>query len=269
MEDSLTLPERVLRRDRAILVSSLVGLAAIAWLYLVILAADMAVGDMQLMGMGKMDPGMMTMVMPMPWNSNTFLLMVMMWWIMMIGMMIPSAAPMILLFARVQRKNLPHEDPALRIILFTLAYLRLWLVFSVFATVLQWELGEWDLLLPVMKTTSVKLGALFFALAGLYQLTPLKQVCLRNCQAPLQFLTTHWRNGNGGAVHMGLHHGAYCVGCCWCLMLLLFVGGVMNLLWIATIAILVLIEKLLPPGRIFSWMSGVSLMCLALLLVLH
>ena len=263
MNDSATLAERVLRRDRAVLVAVLVGLTALAWIYLIVLAADMASGDMRLMGMGTMDPAMMTMIMPMAWDASTFVLMGLMWWIMMIGMMLPSAAPMILLFARVQRKNLPHENPALRITLFTASYLVLWLVFSVAATLLQWALGEWDLLLPAMRSASPMLGAAIFALAGLYQLTPLKHACLRSCQAPLQYLSHHWRHGTAGAVQMGLHHGAFCVGCCWALMLLLFVGGVMNLLWIAALAILVLIEKLLPPGPVFSRVSGIAMLGVA------
>ncbi|MCP4046970.1 MAG: DUF2182 domain-containing protein [Gammaproteobacteria bacterium] len=260
MADKLTVPERVLRKDRVILIISLIGLTGLAWLYLYLLAADMAAGDMRLMGMGKM--GVMTG--PMPWDGKTFLLMGLMWWIMMIGMMVPSAAPMILLFARVQRRNLPHENPALRITLFTLSYLLLWLLFSVGATWLQWWLSERVLLSPMMKTVNPWLGAVIFMLAGLYQLTPLKRACLAHCQAPLQFLTTHWRKGNTGALHVGLRHGAYCVGCCWSLMLLLFVGGVMNLLWIATIAMLVLVEKILPPGRSYKWISGTLLIFLAL-----
>lgn len=260
MSNALTVPERVLRKDRTLLTISLIVLTGLAWLYLYLLAADMAVGDMHLMGMGKMG----AMGRPMPWDGKTFLLMGLMWWIMMIGMMVPSAAPMILLFARVQRHNLPHENPALRITLFTISYLLLWLVFSVIATWLQWWLSERMLLSPMMKTVNPRMGTVIFVMAGLYQLTPLKQACLENCQAPLQFLTTHWRNGNTGALQMGLLHGAYCVGCCWSLMLLLFVGGVMNLLWIATIAIVVLVEKLLPSGSLYKWISGALLICLAL-----
>jgi predicted metal-binding membrane protein len=262
MSETLSVAERLMRRDRLMVVFSLFALTFLSWLYLFLLAGDMAQGDMRLMGMGRMAPEMLDMIMPMPWDTSTFVLMGLMWWIMMMGMMIPSAAPMILLYARVQRKNLPHENPVLRITLFTLGYLLLWLLFSVAATLLQWTLGEWELFLPAMKTTGVYTGALLFALAGLYQLTPLKLACLKNCQAPLQFLTTYWRNGNKGAVVMGMHHGAYCVGCCWCLMLLLFVGGVMNLLWIAAIAIIVLFEKLLP-GKYFSWTAGLLLLLMA------
>jgi predicted metal-binding membrane protein len=262
MSETLSVAERLMRRDRLMVVFSLFVLTFLSWLYLFLLAGDMAQGDMRLMGMGRMAPEMLDMIMPMPWDTSTFVLMGLMWWVMMVGMMIPSAAPMILLYARVQRKNLPHENPVLRITLFTLGYLLLWLLFSVAATLLQWTLSEWELFLPAMKTTGVYTGALLFALAGLYQLTPLKLACLKNCQAPLQFLTTCWRNGNKGAVVMGMHHGAYCVGCCWCLMLLLFVGGVMNLLWIAAIAIIVLLEKLLP-GKYFSWTGGLLLLLMA------
>ncbi|MEM9529991.1 MAG: DUF2182 domain-containing protein [Pseudomonadota bacterium] len=267
-EPALTASERLLRHDRRILILSLVGLTGLAWVYLVVVAADMAVGDMRLMGMGRMDPAMLTMLMPMPWDSTTVVLMGLIWWIMMVGMMVPSAAPMILLFAHVQRTNLPLENPALRITLFTGGYLALWLVFSGAATALQWVLGRWDLLLPVMKTQSALLAAGVFVLAGVYQFTPLKNACLARCQAPLTFLSQHWRKGNLGAWQMGLHHGAYCVGCCWGLMLLLFVGGVMNLLWIAAIAAWVLIEKLLLPGRIYTALSGSALLVGAALVYL-
>lgn len=265
MTVNLSLTERVLRKGTAILFVSLIGLTIISWLYIYLLAAEMAAGDMHLMGMGTMD----VIVNKIPWNLNTFLLMILMWWVMMVGMMIPSATPMILLFARVQRKNLPHEDPVLRIILFTSSYLFLWLLFSIVATWAQWFLSERALLSPMMKSTSSLLGAIIFAVAGLYQLTPFKQACLKHCQSPLQFLSAYWRNGNMGAVQMGIFHGAYCVGCCWCLMMLLFVGGIMNLLWIAAIAIFVLLEKILPHVGLYTRISGLGMLFLSLLFALR
>lgn len=253
--------ERLLKRDRGGVIASLIAVTLLAWVYLVILALDMATGDMSLMGMGRM-AGAVVME-PHPWSWVTFVLMALMWWVMMIGMMVPSAAPMILLFARVQRRSLPEENPGRRIGLFTLGYLLIWMVFSLGATVLQWWLGELALVSPMMASTSEMLGAAIFAGAGLYQLTPLKHACLAHCRAPIQFLSAQWRKGDLGAFYMGIHHGAYCVGCCWVLMALLFVGGVMNLLWIAVIAFFVLLEKLAPRGQWLARFSGAAMLGLA------
>jgi len=254
--------EAVLHRDRAIVVSVLVLLTTIAWIYLALTASGMARGDMRLMGIGVSMGGMhgaMSMS-AQPWTVTTFLLMLVMWWVMMVGMMIPSAAPMILIYARVQRKKLPDENPLLRCILFTLGYVLMWLGFSVVATLAQWRLGEATLLSPAMASTSVYLGVTVFAVAGLYQLTPLKQACLVNCRSPVQFLTEHRHPGNTGAAWMGIHHGLFCLGCCWFLMALLFVGGVMNLYWIVGIATYVAVEKVLPAGQRVAKIMGAVLM---------
>ena len=254
MSDSDSTLERLLKRDGAIVIGSLAVLTLLSWLYLVVLNLDMAQGDMSLMGMASMGGGMAMELQP--WTVLTFALMFAMWWIMMVGMMIPSAAPMILIYARVQRKKLPDENPVLRSGIFSLGYVIAWLVFSLVATLLQWALGEAALLSPMMIATSHYLGAAILLAAGIYQLTPLKQACLAKCRSPIHFLTTHWRNGNAGALKMGIDHGRYCVGCCWFLMALLFFGGVMNLLWVAAIAILVLLEKLLPRGDLVAKISG-------------
>jgi predicted metal-binding membrane protein len=148
---------------------------------------------------------------------------------MMIGMMVPSAVPIVLLFGGVQRRQLAAENPALRVAVFTLGYLVVWGAFSLLAATAQWGLAVLALLAPMdLTATSAWLGALLVALAGIYQLTPLKNVCLRHCRAPAEFLTAHWHRGTSGALRMGIEHGAYCVGCCWLLMGLLFVVGVMN-----------------------------------------
>ena len=206
---------------------------------------------------------------PQPWTWLTFVLMVIMWWIMTIGMMVPSAAPMILIFTGVQRKKLPDENPVLRGGLFTLGYVVIWLGFSICATLLQWGLGTAALLSPMMVSTSHILGAAIFAAAGVYQFTPLKSAGLAHCRPPIYFLSAHWRNGDLGALRMGLDHGIYCVGCCWFLMALLFVGGVMNLLWVAAIAIFVLLEKVLPKGLRISRGSGVVMLGLSVFVGAH
>jgi predicted metal-binding membrane protein len=169
-----------------------------------------------------------------------------MWVIMMVGMMVPSAAPVILLHALMERKQRPAASPCARTAFFTTGYLAAWAGFSVIATAAQWGLSEATLLSPAMVGTSPVLGGALFAAAGVYQLTPLKSACLRHCRAPMSFLMRRYRAGNFGVLRMGLEHGAFCVGCCWFLMVLLFTLGVMNLLWVAAITVFVLLEKVLP-----------------------
>jgi predicted metal-binding membrane protein len=249
--------ERILRHDRILVVIALAVLTVLAWLYLFILTNDMAKGDMSLMGMGAMTASMSQ------WSLITFALMGVMWWVMMVGMMVPSAAPMILLFATVTRKGAGDGRPGLRIAIFTAAYLAIWAGFSVLASLAQWALTEAALLSPMMVGTSDWLIIALLAASGAYQLSPLKQACLGKCRSPLSFLMTNWQPGDLGALKMGLSHGAYCLGCCWLLMALLFVGGVMNLFWVALIAVGVLAEKVLPRGDLFGRLGGVAMLVLA------
>lgn len=200
---------------------------------------------------------------PAPWTAATFGLMFQMWWIMMVGMMVPSSMPTILLYARVQRHWLPEQSATRHVALFTAGYLVAWAVFSAIATTTQWSLNASGLLAPMTMSVGTKLGAALFAAAGLYQLSPLKNVCLRHCRSPAEFLAQHRRPGAAGAFVTGAHHGLYCVGCCWLLMALLFTGGVMNLLWVAALAMLVLLEKLVPYGHRFARASGVAMLGVA------
>jgi predicted metal-binding membrane protein len=185
-----------------------------------------------------------------------------MWWIMMIAMMTPSAAPTILLFARVHRHSATGAQAAGGAAptgWFAAGYLAAWLVFSAAATVLTFVLQRFDLVTAtLMGSQSRWLSGSLLIAAGLYQLSPLKDRCLAHCRSPAAFLSQHWRAGIGGAFRLGLLHGAYCVGCCWLLMALLFVGGVMNLIWIAALALIVLIEKLAPGGRWLSRGAGAA-----------
>jgi predicted metal-binding membrane protein len=250
--------EAVLKRDRLIVLAGLVGVTGLAWLYLVVMAVSM---DM------SMDE---TMAMPQirPWSAVDFVLMFLMWAIMMVGMMVPSAAPMVLLYARVCRTQREKGRPFAPTGAFVAGYVAVWSAFSLAATVLQWALEQAALLSPMMFGTSPILGAGLLIAAGIYQLSPLKHVCLRHCRGPLDFIMRHWRGGTGGAVVMGVEHGAYCVGCCWFLMGLLFVGGVMNLLWVAAIAIFVLIEKVAPQGELAARVGGAALAGVGLVLLL-
>ncbi|MBL6954348.1 MAG: DUF2182 domain-containing protein [Alphaproteobacteria bacterium] len=270
--------ESILKRDRVLVALSLAVLSILSWIYLAILAKGMAEGDMSLMGMGGMAPGAMgampanltanlTMTMT-AWTPATVVLMTVMWWVMMAGMMIPSAGPMILLFAKVTRQQAKGESPGLRIVIFIAAYLIIWAGFSLLATLAQWALTEAALLSPMMVGTSRVLTIGLLLACGIYQLTPLKQACLGKCRSPLAFLMTKWQPGDFGALKMGLSHGAYCVGCCWLLMALLFVGGVMNLLWVAAIAVLVLAEKVLPHGDLVGRLGGIAMLVLAAYMIL-
>ncbi|MFT5391517.1 MAG: putative metal-binding membrane protein [Gammaproteobacteria bacterium] len=193
------------------------------------------------------------------WTSTEAVLMFVMWSVMMVGMMLPSAAPMILMFARVSLNHRRAGRPYVATSVFVLGYVLAWGLFSAAATAAQWGLERVALMGFDMRTTDMPLAGALFIAAGLYQLSPLKHACLRLCRSPLDFVLNRWREGSMGALRMGTAHGLYCLGCCWLLMLLLFVGGVMNLLWIATLSAFVLIEKLLPAGTVTSRITGVAM----------
>lgn len=200
--------------------------------------------------------GMPGMAIPGPdtlksWDLRVWLLTISMWGAMMVAMMTPSAAPAVLLYGRVraQAEKQGRGAGLAPASAFVTGYLVVWLAFSVAAAALQWTLERGGLVSPLsMGSQSQWLSAAVLIATGLYQLTPLKNVCLTQCRSPTGFLTRHWRPGVAGAIRLGVLHGAYCVGCCWVLMGLLFVGGVMNLAWIAALTVLVMAEKLLPAG---------------------
>jgi predicted metal-binding membrane protein len=193
------------------------------------------------------------------WGAKDLLSMAAMWSVMMAAMMLPSALPMVLMFAAVQRKRREADSPYVRTGVFLLGYLIVWSAFSLLATLAQWGLHSAALLSPAMMLASPVLAAVVLAAAGAFQWTPLKDACLTQCSSPLSFIMTQWREGAGGAVTMGLRHGLFCVGCCGLLMAVLFVTGVMNLLWVGLIAAFVLAEKSLPRRRWISRLSGAAL----------
>lgn len=275
--------ETLLRRDRVVVVAALVTLTAVSWLYVLWLASvmDMAAPPVP---SGSMDMGSgmdmdMPMDMPMtmgaqegsmasmagtvaaPWTVTTFAYAFVMWAVMMVGMMVPSATPMILLYARVGRQAAQQGKPFAATGFFAVGYLSAWLLFALVAVLGQWLLDRALLLTPALASASGLLSGIVLVAVGLFQFTPLKDRCLSQCQAPLLFIQNHggFRREAGGAFGLGVRHGLYCVGCCWALMALLFVGGVMNVLWIAAIAIFVLAEKVVPGGRILSRIAGVAL----------
>ncbi|MFV1998594.1 MAG: DUF2182 domain-containing protein [Acidiferrobacterales bacterium] len=220
--------------DQYLIATSLVTLVALAWAYLLVL-------DINMRGMPNMVSGIH------PWTPADFVMMFMMWSVMMFAMMIPSAMRSVLVFARIHTTG-EHQDPVVTpALVFAFGYIVIWILFSSLATTLQWVLEMAALLSPMMVVASGSLGAALLIAAGIYQLTPLKNSCLKHCQSPAMFMAAHYKKGMRGAFQLGLTHGVYCLGCCWLLMGLLFVGGVMNLIWILAISLFVLAEKLLPP----------------------
>ena len=199
------------------------------------------------------------------WTATEFGLRLLMWAAMMVAMMIPSAAPMTLVYAAVARKAARENHPVAPTVLFVAGYLAMWGLFSVVATVAQRSLDQLALLSPTMVSASPMFGSAVLLAAGVYQLTPYKHACLTHCRAPAYFISQRWRSGFPGALRMGLELGAYCVGCCWILMGLLFVGGVMNLLWIAAIAVFILLEKTMPFAETGGRVIGTAMILVCLL----
>lgn len=230
-------------------------MTAIAWCYLIILA----VGMNEMMAAPISDMAHLK-----PWTTVDAALMFLMWTVMMIGMMVPSVSPTILLYARVFQKRAKNERVFVPTGAFLGGYLTIWTGFSAVATLLQWGLEQAALLSPMMVSTSPLLGGLILIAAGIYQLTPYKSACLQHCRSPVDFLSNNWRSGTWGALIMGLEHGIYCLGCCWALMVLLFVVGVMNLLGIAAIAIFVLLEKVTRFGKLINRIGALLLTLLGI-----
>jgi predicted metal-binding membrane protein len=243
-------PENVLRRDRIIVLSGLAAITALSWVYVLSLTSDMR--NME-MGAEMAMPQMQA------WGVPDFVLTFGMWAVMMVAMMTPSAAPMILMFAGVNRRRWEQQGSYVPTSVFLVGYLVVWAAFSVLATAAQWGLHAVSLLSPMMALTSPVFGGVLLVAAGIYQWTPLKHACLSKCRSPLGFVLNEWREGSWGALLMGLKHGGYCTGCCWSLMVLLLVAGVMNLLWVAAIAGFVLLEKVAPGGDRLGRVAGVVL----------
>lgn len=251
--------EVALRRERWVVAGVIVFLSALAWCYILWLAADMRMGGMDMSGWRMIPAGMRLMVpASTPWSATEFAVVLVMWMVMMVGMMLPSAAPMLLLYARIARQGIAQGNPFAATGWFATGYLLVWWGFSLAATAAQWALERLQLLNADMAGTSRMLGAVVLLAAGAYQWSGFKRRCLTNCQSPLTFIQRQggFRRAARGALLMGVRHGTYCLGCCWLLMLLLFVVGVMNVLWIAILATVTLLEKLLPPRWHFARVTG-------------
>jgi predicted metal-binding membrane protein len=245
----------LLRRDRVVVAFGLAAIAALSWTYLIYMA----------WGMRHMDVGIEMVIMPamQNWSAWDLLLVFLMWAVMMVAMMVPTASPMIMLFAEFSRRLDANRSTLVATGQFVLGYVAAWGGFSVVATLAQWGLLSAALVSPMMESTSKVLGGGLLLIAGLFQFTRLKDACLAHCRSPLGFFTTEWRHGSWGAFRMGLKHGGYCLGCCWALMGLLFAFGVMNLLWVAAISAFVLLEKIGPANKLISRLSGLLLIAWA------
>jgi predicted metal-binding membrane protein len=249
MRPAAPAPGTLARRQRRAIWVGLAGVTLLAWLEL---------GRMTWNMHSAMAAGIACELHP--WSARDAALTFLMWAVMMVGMMVPSAAPMSLIFASVARKAAAQGSAVAPTFVFVSGYVAAWTLFSVGATALQWGLEGTALLTPMLASASPYLGAALLLLAGLYQLSPWKDACLAHCRAPASFFAAQWRPGRWGAFRMGLVHGAYCLGCCWLLMGLLFFGGVMNLFWVAGLTVFVLIEKLSPRGALVARAAGVAML---------
>jgi len=237
---------------RRVIGLAIAAVTLLAWVYLFHLSRQMsaaAADDARMAAMG--------MAVTAQWTRTDVFLTFVMWTVMMVGMMAPSVTPVLLLAANAPRSE-RHVIPL--VLLFGAGYLLVWVGFSAIATVTQWLLHAGALLSPAMAASSPRIAGAILIGAGLYQLTPLKNMCLTHCRSPIDFLMSHWRGGRAGPIRMGVHHGLYCLGCCWALMAVLFAVGVMNLLWVAGLALFVLVEKMMPATVLVSRMAGAALL---------
>ncbi|KIC34944.1 DUF2182 domain-containing protein [Leisingera sp. ANG-M7] len=252
--------ERLARNDQLVVLGAVAFVVLLSGLYTVFgVGMNMSAVEMTRMARPIGEP--MAMGGGPVWTAGYAVLIFLMWWVMMIAMMTPSAAPVLLLFTAIKKSGSHAGSAPLLSLLFLSGYLLAWAFFSCIATALQWWLETLGLSDgPMMSLSSRTLGGALLLAAGAYQFTPYKHACLSHCRLPVQFLTAHNRTGLAGAVLMGAHHGTFCIGCCWALMLLLFAGGIMNLYWIAGLALFVLAEKTFPYPRFFTAGAGVLLL---------
>lgn len=250
-----------LKRDRLIIISGLFFIGILSWIYIIYLHRQMVYMDM--------DALFFAMPMTPVWTYIDFILLFLMWLVMMIAMMTPSVSPLILIFARINRQRKQLDYPFVNAAFLMTGYFLAWAAFSLVATALQWLLQQRSLLTPDMITTNKIFGSIVLIAAGIFQFTPLKRACLSHCRSPLDFVLQHWKEGKQGALKMGIENGFYCLGCCWMLMVLLFVTGVMNLLWVAIIMLFVLVEKILSQVKWVPYVAGTFLIVYGMLILIR
>ncbi len=251
MRSAPTPLEGILKRDRAIVLSGLAGITILAWIYTISLSLDMT--DAVAGHASVVHPHLRA------FGAADLALLFLMWVVMMIAMMVPTAAGMVLTFAAIERRRPEGPDPVRRTAIFLLGYVVAWSLYAALATLGQWGLVSAALVSPAGVSKSAILGGALLIVAGIFQWTPLKSACLSRCRSPFAFLMTEWRPGDRGALIMGWRHGIYCVVCCWALMALMFVLGMMNVVWLAVLTVFVLLEKAAPGGRLTGHLAGIVL----------
>jgi predicted metal-binding membrane protein len=254
---SRTLLETALEREHRVTFVVLIAIALASWTWIVVMARDMY-GSML---------GASAWMMSTVWDWPRIFLLWAMWAVMMTAMMLPTATPLILLYAAAAHRNPEPGSPARRIYALAAGYVLVWSLFSVLATALQRVLSSALVLTPMMEPATPLAGGVVLAITAVYQLTPVKRTCLRMCRSPLGFMMQRWRGGVAGAFRLGVQHGTHCLGCCWGLMLILFAAGVMNLLVIVALTGWVLVEKLAPFGERTAPVSGAVLLALAVWMI--
>lgn len=238
------------RYERGLVLAAILAISLLSWAYLVELARP---GAAQAPAMPAEHAAMAA------WQGGPLLLAMVMWSVMMVAMMLPTATPMILGFVRIQHGRGEPRAGRRRVAAFMLGYLAAWTLFALLAALAQWSLHGLGLMSSAMGASTELLAGGLLLTAGAFQWSGLKTACLNRCRSPLDFLLNEWRDGPAGALMMGLRHGAFCVGCCWALMLLMFAGGVMSLAWMAALALYMLVEKVLPGMAHASRLVGLAL----------
>lgn len=234
----------VFKKSRALVILGIVALAALAWGYMLFLGWHAALDN---------SASLQTQ----SHHSASFLFVFVMWSVMMVAMMVPSAAPTILMFDTIVHKRVINKSWFSPTVIFVAGYLAAWTVYSAFAAIGQLWLQNTALISTAVSKSAPIVSGILLIIAGLFQFSPLKYACLKHCRSPIGFFMLHWQNGHRGALAMGLRSGMYCVGCCWAIMVLMFVAGAMNIIWMAVLALFILVEKLMPWERRFSQISGV------------
>ena len=261
MNTSTIMP--VFLRQRVLLGILLFVMVALAWTYLIWMASSMAISNSSQIANNALMPAMTFS------NTTRIWWLFVMWAVMSVAMMLPTALPMVMLFSRFWEGRHPNIESVKPTLLLVLGYLMVWIGFGFIAALVQLWLEHLELVTPVMgKMNSPIVGGLVLIGAGLFQLTPLKTACLSKCRTPMMFLNTRWREGRSGSFIMGLDHGTFCLGCCWALMLVMFVAGVMNLFWMAALAALMLAEKIVPKGDMLAKLTGWGLLAGGALMIL-
>lgn len=250
MTESTDLLVKLFKKENIFVILCISILMILSWIYIFNISS--------MKTSGTMDSKLYNIIMPQmeKWTLNNTLTTLVMWSVMMIAMMLPSAMPMVLVFSAVNKKRHSFGNQLVPTWIFVFGYIIVWIIFSLIATLTQLVIHNFALVSPEIRIINPVLSGIILISAGVYQFTPVKEVCLKNCQSPLSFMMNYWRAGKVGAFIMGLHHGLYCVGCCWILMILLFVAGVMNLLWISLIAIFIFLEKVIQRNYLLSYIAG-------------